>query len=218
MLKSKIVHVFLAALVVLSFTGCENLPGTKQSQGAVIGGLGGAAAGAAIGGKENRLLGALLGGALGAGGGYVIGANSDKIMGRDHQAATTATQNAQAHPATAQDVRNSNTADLNHDGFVTLDEVTALRSAGLTDAQMLQRLRATDQVFELTSEQEQYLRDHGISTSVIQQMENINRDKREQILNSGNYPTTTTPSTTTHPTSTYPNSGNGVIISQPAPR
>jgi hypothetical protein len=155
MLNSKllILQVSLAAVTIAGFTGCENLPGSKESQGAVIGGLGGAAAGAAIGGSQNRLLGALLGGALGAGGGYVIGANSDKILGRDHDSATQATQKAQTHPATAQDVRNSNTADLNHDGFVTLDEVTAMQSAGLSDQEMLRRLRATDQIFELTSEQ-----------------------------------------------------------------
>ena len=48
--------------------GCSNLPGNKGTQGAVIGGLGGAAAGALIG-KKNRGIGALIGAAIGAGGG-----------------------------------------------------------------------------------------------------------------------------------------------------
>lgn len=179
MVKRNFFHVLLAAILILSITGCQNLPGTKQSQGAVIGGLGGAAAGAAIG---HNALGALLGGALGAGAGYVIAANSDRILGRDQASATTATQQAQARPATAQDVQNSTTADLNHDGFVTLDEVAAMKSAGLTDDQMLQRLNATNQIFELTPAQESYLRDRGVSNYVITQMANINRAQRQQLL------------------------------------
>jgi hypothetical protein len=195
MVKRNFFHVLLAAILILSSSGCENLPGTKKSQGAVIGGVGGAAAGAAIG---QSALGALLGGALGAGAGYVIAANSDRILGHDQAAATTATQQAQTRPATAQDVQNSTTADLNHDGFVTLDEVAAMKSAGLTDDQMLQRLNATNQVFELTPAQESYLRDRGVSNNVITQMANINRAERQQLL------------------STMPGQNN--VISQPAPQ
>src|SRR5690242_3215606 len=62
-------HALLALILALGITSCQNLPGSKGSQGAVIGGLGGAAAGAAIG---HSALGALLGGALGAGAGYII--------------------------------------------------------------------------------------------------------------------------------------------------
>jgi hypothetical protein len=195
MIKRSVFCILLAAILILASTGCQNLPGTKQSQGAVIGGLGGAAAGAAIG---HNALGALLGGALGAGAGYVIAANSDRILGRDQASATTATQQAQTRPATAQDVQNSTTADLNHDGFVTLDEVAAMKSAGLTDDQMLQRLNATNQIFELTPTQESYLRDRGVSNYVISQMANINRAQRQQLLG------------------TMPGQTN--VISQPAPQ
>ena len=52
MLKNKIVTCSLLASFLLSAVGCKNLPGTKEEQGAVIGGLGGAAAGAAVGGKQ----------------------------------------------------------------------------------------------------------------------------------------------------------------------
>src|SRR5947207_15476227 len=86
MLQRRAVCCVLTASMVLSplafLTGCENLPGNKKEQGAVIGGVGGAAAGAVIGGKKNRLLGALIGGAAGAGGGYLVGANRDKINGK----------------------------------------------------------------------------------------------------------------------------------------
>src|SRR5947207_5523189 len=80
--------------------GCENLPGNKKEQGAVIGGVGGAVAGAAIA-KNNRALGALIGGALGAGGGYVIGANMDKHKSGDTKskdAAVASNDKAQKTP------------------------------------------------------------------------------------------------------------------------
>ncbi|HLP76299.1 MAG TPA: glycine zipper domain-containing protein [Candidatus Paceibacterota bacterium] len=172
--------------VLFNLTGCSNLPGNKQQQGAVIGGLGGAAAGAAIGGKENRVLGALLGGALGAGGGYVIGANSDRILNRDTSGARTATKTAQSRPATAEEARNATTADLNNDGFVTLDEVVAMRQAGLSDPQMITRLQATGQVFELTPEQQEYLTNQGVSRNVVDQMGNLNRAQRDRLLNQPN--------------------------------
>src|SRR3982751_336307 len=65
------------SMMLTPLVGCEQLPGDKQTQGAVIGGVGGAVAGGAIA-KNNRLIGALVGGALGAGGGYLIGSSMDK--------------------------------------------------------------------------------------------------------------------------------------------
>ncbi len=162
-------------------TGCSNLPGTDKQQGAVIGGLGGAAAGAAIGGENNRLLGAIIGGALGAGGGYVVGANADRITGNDRSGAETATQQAKSRPATAEEARNATTADLNSDGFITLDEVVALNKAGYSDQEILNRLQATGQVFELTSEQQEFLRTEGVSATVVNQMAELNRETRERL-------------------------------------
>jgi len=92
--------LILAASMAFCLVGCENLPGDKGSQGAVIGGAGGATVGAAVGGSEHRLLGALLGGALGAAGGYVVGANSDRILGKDHDSADEAARKSQQMPAT----------------------------------------------------------------------------------------------------------------------
>ncbi|HEY1112559.1 MAG TPA: YMGG-like glycine zipper-containing protein [Chitinophagaceae bacterium] len=54
---------------------------SKAAKGAVIGGAGGAVAGAVIN-KKNRAVGAVVGGILGAGGGYVIGRQADKKDGR----------------------------------------------------------------------------------------------------------------------------------------
>ena len=86
--------------------------------------------------------------------------------------------------ATIQDVYRTNTADLNGDGFVTLDEVVAMKRAGLSDDQMLQRLRDTGQVYELTPAQENYLRSQGVDDFVILQMETINDNQRGRLLQS----------------------------------
>jgi hypothetical protein len=172
----------LAALFLSCVVGCKNLPGTPGQQGAAIGGLGGAAAGAAIGGSEHRLVGALLGGAVGAGGGYLIGANSDRLTHHDTDAAQEAARRAQTAPATPAMARSATTADLNGDGFVTMDEIVALKQAGLSDQQIVDRMRATGQVFELTAEQQSYLRTHGLSDYVINQMPEINREVRDRLL------------------------------------
>lgn len=161
------------SLGLLPFVGCENLPGNKSEQGAVIGGLGGAAAGAAVA-KNNRVLGALIGGALGAGGGYLIGAQMDKTSPQHRDEAVKASKQAQANPATPADVARSQTADLNDDGYVTLDEVVAMHNAGLSDAEMIRRLQLTHQVFELTPQQEQTLRNNGVDQQVIDAMLSMN--------------------------------------------
>jgi hypothetical protein len=127
-------------------------------------------------------MGAVLGGVLGAAGGYVLGANSDKILGKDKESAETAGQRAKTTPVTAEQAKNARTADVNNDGFVTLDEVSAMKDAGLTDREMLNRLEATGQIFDLTEEGKRYLRDKGVSENVIRQMQELNQERREMLL------------------------------------
>jgi hypothetical protein len=182
MRKSISVQWISLGLIGTLITGCESLPGNKQTQGAVIGGATGAAAGAVIGGEKNRAAGAILGGVLGAAGGYVIGANSDKILGRDKDSAETVGRRAQTAPVTVEQARTARTADVNSDGYVTLDEVVAMKDAGLSDRDMLNRLEATGQIFDLSTESQQYLRDRGISETVIRDMQNLNHARRQQLM------------------------------------
>jgi hypothetical protein len=165
----------IGSLALAPAVGCSNLPGGAKEQGAVIGGLGGAAAGALIA-KNNRGLGALIGGALGAGGGYLIGAQKEKIDKQKAEEARQASDRAERNPARPDDVSRSRTADLNDDGFVTMDEVVAMRKSGLSDREMIDRLERTDQIFELTDRQIEHLRDRGVSTRVIDAMLDMNRD------------------------------------------
>jgi hypothetical protein len=175
-------HIITIGLSASLLVGCADLPGSKGTQGAVIGGASGAAVGAAVGGDKNRAMGAVLGGVLGAAGGYVLGANSDKILGKDKESAESAGQRARTTPVTAEQAKTATTADVNSDGFVTLDEVAAMKDAGLSDREMLNRLEATGQVFDLTEQGKQFLRDKGVSENVIQQMGNLNQARRELLL------------------------------------
>ena len=73
--------LILAAAGTLLLSACvdQNAPmGTQTRQGATIGGLVGAVAGAATASDGNVLRGALIGGALGAGSGAVIGSALDR--------------------------------------------------------------------------------------------------------------------------------------------
>jgi osmotically inducible lipoprotein OsmB len=182
--KTSKITAFAAVGSLLLVTGCQELPGTREQQGAAIGGLSGAAVGAAVGGSENRLLGALLGGALGAGGGYLIGANTGRVESRDTASATAANQRAQTSPVTVEQARTATTADINNDGFVTMDEVIALHRAGLSDEEILDRMRASGQVFELTSQQRDHLRQQGLSQRVLNELPNINIEARERLMSS----------------------------------
>jgi hypothetical protein len=172
-----------AFVALFTFTACENLPGTRNQQSTTIGAVGGAVAGAAVAGEGNRLVGALIGGALGAAGGYLIGSRTDWLGTEDGEdRALNAVQTAQSDPATADDARRASTADLNADGFVTLDEVSAMEKAGLTDDQMLERLRATGQVFELNASQRNALIAQGVSPRVVSEMQQIRRDEKNRAL------------------------------------
>ena len=181
MLNQKTVIVLLVASLALApLAGCDSLPGDKKTQGAVIGGVGGAVAGGALS-KNNRLLGALIGGALGAGGGYLIGGQLDKSdPKKNRDEAIRADKRARENPATPDDARRAKTADLNDDGYVTMDEVVAMAKSGLSDDEMITRLERTGQFFELTTEQEQYLRDHGVSRRVVSAMRDLNSDVKNK--------------------------------------
>jgi hypothetical protein len=57
-------------------------------------------------------------------------------------------------------------------------------------------MRATNQVFELTPNQEQYLLDRGVSRYVVDQMESINKETRDRLLSrqgTGESPATVPP-------------------------
>lgn len=178
MLKKILPLLVAGSLALAPFTGCEQLPGDEETQGAVIGGVGGALAGGLLGGKDNRLIGVLLGGALGAGGGWLIGSQLEKADDKD--GARRSSDRGRDNPVSAEEARDAKTADVNDDGYVTLDEVIALEKAGLSDSEIIKRLEDTNQFFELTSAQEDHLRDRGVSNRVVTSMRDMNSNVRDQ--------------------------------------
>jgi len=105
--------------------------------------------------------------AAGFEGGCLIGMCRAMVEGHRQDLAKRANDESQQRHATLADVRDCATADLNNDGFVTLDEVVAMRRAGLDENQMIQRLEATQMVFAVSPRQRQYLVDRGVAPAVI---------------------------------------------------
>jgi hypothetical protein len=167
----------LAVLLIgsIAFVGCA----TKK-EGAAAGGTGGAVAGGAAAGAAAGApaagVGALVGGALGAAGGAIVGASNEKNNMKYREDAIRASRLADEDPAVASAVISGGTGDLNGDGFVTTDEIIALEKAGLPDDEIIERLRATQQVFGLTRDQERKLLDNGVSPRVVQALRGMNAE------------------------------------------
>lgn len=106
----------------------------------------------------------------GPGGGWIIAASRQNIDQHSLGSAQQADRQAQQRPAGTGDVERSDNADLNADGFVTLDEILALKRAGLTSEQLISRIQRTPEVFSLTRQQQQYLHDRGIDQRTINAM------------------------------------------------
>jgi hypothetical protein len=109
-------------------------------------------------------------GACGLAGGCLVGACRSNLDGHRLDLARKADEHSKLHPAVPAEAREAKTADLNGDGFVTLDELIAMRRAGLDDPEIIDRLKATGQVFSLSPRQWQYLYDRGINQPVLDWM------------------------------------------------
>lgn len=95
----------------------------------------------------------------------LIGAAPAKIQARDKEGASAALR-FPAEPSGP--VAEAKTADLNADGFVTSQEVLSLKAAGVSDADVLEKLAATGYIFELTPEQETLLWANGMERSQVE--------------------------------------------------
>ena len=117
----------------------------------------------------------LVGDQLGANGGMLIAAAPEKFEQHKTQEAVATSKHAEESPMRVADVHNALTADLNGDGYVTLDEVVAMQRAGLSDYEIVNRLRATPQVFSLTPQQEHYLTDRHVSKDVVNAIRDLQK-------------------------------------------
>jgi hypothetical protein len=176
-MKSTHVKLALVLGVIWGIIGCQ----TNRETGVAVGAGGGAAAGAATGaaaGAPFAGVGAVAGAAGGAVIGAIVGSAKDKKDAERQRAMDAASQN----PALASAVIKGGTADLNDDGFVTRDEIVAMQNAGLDDDEILARCRATQQIFQLTPEQEESLELSGVHRKVILGLRGMNKELRNPSL------------------------------------
>ncbi len=168
--------VVIGLMTIPLLAGCQQSSNAPGEAGTQAGGAAGALAAASIP-ANHRALDALVGDALGAGRGPLIAAQKQKLNAKSREDAIHSAKAAERSPARASDVEKARTADLNNDGFITLDEVLAMNDAHLGDQEMISRLESTGQIFELTDQQESYLRDRGVSPAVLKAMRSMNEAK-----------------------------------------
>jgi hypothetical protein len=149
-----IIVVSLGVTLVTTVSGGCQTP-NYQRNGTILGGLGGAGLGAAIGNKSgNALPGALIGGAIGAITGNALGESVD----RDR---AMATQQAYAQGAATQAAR----------GAVTPQDVIAMCRAGLSEDVIATHIRTNGVVQAPQVNDLIYLRSQGVPDSVLQAMQ-----------------------------------------------
>jgi hypothetical protein len=162
-----VVQLVLSGWAVPLFCGCAFIHYDKGAGPNVNAGQQPAAVNA---NPEQSALAMLASQSGGPGGGWIIAASRQNIEQHSLGSAQQADRQARQQPAGIADIERSDNADLNGDGFVTLDEILALKRAGLTSEQIITRIQRTPQVFSLAERQQQYLRDRGIDPHTIDAM------------------------------------------------
>jgi hypothetical protein len=156
-----------AAACFAGLIGCE----TKAGTGALVGGAAGAGLGAIIGNQSHGRggAGALIGGAVGAGVGALVGNEMDK-QDRDD-----ARYREQAERRDREYARRSSGRYESRTIAVTKEDVIEWTRRGEQDEIIIDRVERSPGVFRLTSHDENYLRDNGVSEDVIRAMKDTGR-------------------------------------------
>jgi len=107
-------------------------------------------------------------GKLGAAGAYVVGVERGRLakQGDLTRAALAASLAGETSPAVV-GKEGVTSADLDGDGFITLDEVVALVRARLSDDEVAAKLLASGYVLEATRPQAEHLRTFGVGAKAI---------------------------------------------------
>lgn len=162
---SKRISALMAAALALFLGGCAN----KAQTGGLIGAGAGAGLGAIIGHQSGHAgAGALIGGAVGAGGGYIVGNEMDKSDQRERE----------AYERNTRSYRENNYRDSYYAPprpAVTQGDVVAWSKRGDNDQQIIDRIRTSGARFYLNANDENYLRDSGVSEDVVRYMKDTGR-------------------------------------------
>ena len=156
--------VSLALGLAAGGLGCASLPGSKTTQGAVLGGLVGAGSGAAIGRHGHDTAGILIGTAVGAVAGGVIGhylENQSQEIGQIPDATVTQQQDRLL---------------VTFPGDVLFDRGSATLSAGAQ-----QRLNSFAQTLNRYPESSLVVRGHTDSTGTMALNQRLSQDRAESV-------------------------------------
>jgi uncharacterized protein YcfJ len=141
--------VLLSVTVLFAGAGCQSSP-NRTGEGALIGGLVGAGAGAIIGNQgahrnRDRTSGALLGGALGALGGALVGSQVQKQPQQQ--------------------------AQVNNPNQMAVQQIVDMSKQGVNEDVIVDRIRMSNSRFTLSSNDISYLQGQGVSQKVISAMQ-----------------------------------------------
>jgi len=144
------VLTFAVAAAAVCLTGCVNPDGTQNNtgSGALIGGVTGALAGGAIGGRGHGGPDALIGAAAGVLAGALIGSAADHERDAQMQASAPPGYFPAGTP-------------------VSLSDVKAMTKAGVGDDTIINQIQSSRTVFHLTAEDIISLRKAGVSEKVV---------------------------------------------------
>jgi uncharacterized protein YcfJ len=141
--------VLLSITVLFAGAGCQSSP-NRTGEGAVIGGLLGAGAGAIIGNQgdhrnRDRTSGALIGGAIGAIGGALVGNQIQKQPQQQTQAANP--------------------------NQMPMQQIVDMSRQGVNEDVIVDRIKMSDSRFSLSPSDVDYLKSQGVSQKVISAMQ-----------------------------------------------
>src|SRR5262249_13984571 len=146
--------IWLSALILVNVCGCGTM--NNVTSGAVGGGALGAGSGGLAGAAVGRpLQGAAIGAGVGGLTGAAIGNTEDRAEKRQAQAQAQAqAAYAAAHPP------------------VAINDVVQMTQQHLSEQLIISQIRTTNSYFSLTAADITYLREQGVSESVILEMQN----------------------------------------------
>jgi uncharacterized protein YcfJ len=151
----KTFFVLLCVCIGLLGLGCQNTK-SRAPEGAIIGGVVGAAAGGIIGHQSHSAgEGVAIGAAAGALTGALIGAQIAR-PGQKEQAQGSQPAAAQAAPSPNQ---------------MTLQQIADLSKQGVNESVIIDKIRLTNSKFNLTANDIDYLKNQGVSQKVIDAMQ-----------------------------------------------
>ncbi|MDD5431628.1 MAG: YMGG-like glycine zipper-containing protein [Candidatus Omnitrophica bacterium] len=149
---NKGLKLFLCLGLLFSLTGCQNAK-TRAPEGAVIGGLLGAAAGGIIGHQSHSgAEGAAIGAAAGAITGAIVGAQINK-------------------PQPAQTTPSGQIAQANNPNQMPIDQVINLSKQGAHESVIIDKIRLSNSKYTLSATDIDNLKKQGVSQKVIDEMQ-----------------------------------------------